>query len=533
MIETVDGLFRESVRHFPDRIFLRHLTAHGTTSITYAQAAVRVAGSVRRLADAGLAPGSRAVACADAMVDSVFLFIACAHAGVVLAPLSPSSSIEMVRSLQHHVDARAVFASAPDVPRLSAAGLAPTALGPPLEFELDLPAALKLLEQAGQGHSADSVYMLQPTSGTTAQPKLVIRSHRAFSRAARMLSGNLFAADAPAQRVLMVAALTHGMGQYLLSIGLTLAAEFCVPEKSDTAASLPQVRQLDPTYIVLTPRVLRSFVDQQAALEGPTPSRPLFGPGARLLNIGGAECDPVLMRRVSAQGLEVKVAYGASEISVVSITEPGQWKEGSAGKILPDVELKIADDGELLAKTPVMMVGYHGAQALTEQAFTADGFYQTGDFAEITEDGELRILGRKRDVFNTFDGSNIFPGRIETMIETLPWVSQAVLVGDQRPFLTALLVIKDSTQAGDARRLGQLDEQKFASLYSRAYSDLAPINASNEANERVLRVVLFDRAMASELYAIVGHGKTKRDRAKIVQAYAGSISELYPTGKPA
>jgi len=393
------------------------------------------------------------------------------------------------------------------------------------------PDALSVLRAAAADRRPDDLYVLQPTSGTTGELKLVMRQHHVFVRVGPLMAGGLPRDAEPPTRILLVAALTHGMGQYLLATAVSLAAELCVTTRFDTASSLEEVRRLDPTYACLTPRVLTSYHRQHAELGG-DPGARVFGPSLRTLVIGGAAPDPALMAHAVRHGIDAIEAYGASEISLLAMTERGCWRPGIIGKILPDVTLALADDGELLARSAARMVGYYGDEARTREAFTDDGWYRTGDFCEITPDGELRYRQRKRDVFNTHDGANIYPARIEDMLERLPWVAQAFLVGDQRPYLAAVLVVRDAGPATDALPSldsadGRLDPASHVGLHARARDDLARLNAQLEANEQICRFTLLARSFPAEAYAVVGHGKVRRDRAAFAARYAARIAELY------
>jgi long-chain acyl-CoA synthetase len=523
---TVDAKFREAAHRYPERRFLR--LADGS-SRTYADVVGELDVITEQLQSFGLCLGDRVVFYLEAPVPSLLFNLACAHLGVIPVPLSPSFSSRALAQLVERLGAKAIVtdpahADRPErsVPVLSLPGALPVGVTAvdqtprrPYGEALDRLARLPR-------HEATAPYLFQPTSGTTGEPKLIIRSHAVFDRIGRILAHDLRAADDPApERLLLVAALTHGMGQYALATMLHMCGELCIPSEIDTACSLAEVRTLDPTCLIVTPRVLRSLLTQRVAED-----TRWFGPSAHIVFIGGAAPQPELITALEREGLFPSEGYGASEISILAQTRRSRYRAGTSGEILPDVTLRIADDGELLAKSPGVMLGYFGDEALTRQAFTDDGFYHTGDYAEITPDGYLRYLGRKRDVFNTSEGSNIHPGRVESLIEALPWVRQVVLVGDQRPYMAALITIDDASPAS-AEPDGFLDERTHAAAYERARTSLAPINASLETIEQVKRLALFDRRFADELVRVVGHSKVSRNRRLFGERYAARIAELY------
>jgi acyl-CoA synthetase (AMP-forming)/AMP-acid ligase II len=272
--------------------------------------------------------------------------LACACAGVVFTPLE-TSSLPAVLDLCVRTGARAVLTT-PDRtgpydgrPIVAEDGRAASAGDPAL-------AITRLGERAGH-RDGNATYMLQPTSGTTGGSKLVMRHHAVFVRIAQVFGFGLERAREPPARFLMVAALTHGMGQYLLSIAMSLAAELCVTTRIDVGADLHEIRSLDPTYFGLTPRVLRSLVQQ---LGGVGHGERIFGPSARFLLNGGAAPDNDLLAAVERSGVHVVNSYGASEFSIVAMTRPGHWRPDLLGHVLSDVTLRVTEEDELEARTP-------------------------------------------------------------------------------------------------------------------------------------------------------------------------------------
>jgi long-chain acyl-CoA synthetase len=528
---TVDAMFRAAAHRFPERSFIR--CANGERR-SYAEATRSIDAITEALQALGVAVGQRVVFYLEEPVPSTLFNLACSHLGIIPVPFSASFSSRALVQLVERVDAKLVITTATHA--AAAAGTVPVvcmrdaelpagAVGvdeTPRRSYADALARLTALAR----HSTDAPYLYQPTSGTTGEPKLIIRSHRVFDRVARVIAAELPAAEAePQSRILLVAALTHGLGQYLLATSLHLAAELCITTELDTAASLEEIRALDPSILGLTPRVIRSLYAQRK------PGDPhWFGRGAKVMLVGGAGMPQELVDAVEQEDIALSEAYGASEISLLTQTRLGHYRVGMAGEVLPDVSLRIADDGELLAKSPDgVMTGYFGDETLTREAFTEDGYYRTGDYAEITSDGLLRILGRKKDVFNTNEGANVHPARIETMLEALPWVRQVVLVGDQRPYIAALIVVDPATMASTEPD-GYLDETQHAASYERSLAALAPINETLEVIERVRRIALFDRPFPEAGYKVVGHGKTSRNRRVMGERYSLRISALYPKG---
>jgi long-chain acyl-CoA synthetase len=539
---TLPASFRDAVAGRPDRVLFRRSTGE---TVSYGAACRWVAATAARLEVLGVRPGSRLVSYLDDTVQTTVLDLACCLAGVTPVPLSPGFSLGYLRRLCRQLDTRWVVTAGPAAAeRVAGAGLAATcfggAAGPhvhPLPPDPMVPFAdaLARVEDTAGRVAADDLFMIQPTSGSTGTPKLVRRSHRSFARYATLVGREL--GDRDHHRFLAVAALTHAFGLHMLTTAVALGAELDVPSAIDTAAPLDEVRALDPTVLPMTPRVLRSMWRQALAAGRPGTGREVFGPSARFVLSAGGRGDPQLLGALAAAGVEVVEWYGSSEASIVALTPRGGWREGWAGRVVDDTRVRVAPDGELLVRSPGLLLGYHGDEAATRACRTDDGFYRTGDLGELSGDGWLRVVGRKRDLFNTPEGSNIYPERIETMIEALPAVDQAMLVGDGRPFLAAFIVVDQRALAAagvapppDAH--GVLDELATPRLHARFERDLATLNRRLEPIEQVRRFALLARRLPPELYGVAGQGKVRRARPAFLAAFAGPIGQLYGDGQP-
>jgi long-chain acyl-CoA synthetase len=472
-----------------------------------------VAGIIAAIDNLGFASGSRIICYLDDVYEAVHLAITCAHSGVTAVPLDPRSSRDAVCRLIERTEAIAVYTRVDHVAALGplpvptlvwTTGAAPAGT---TNLRGQLPSlgdALRMLRSRAAG--ADSLYIIQPTSGTTGEPKLMRRTQRPFLRIGRLWRFPEIARGAQ-QRRLMANPLTHGAGVLDLWAGIATRSELCIPSRPNVETALEEVRALDPHVLVLVPRILRSLHRQQLAANEPAGTR-LLGPSAELFAFGGAPCEAELQDLVRAQGVEVREIYGTSETGILVMTPAGEARPGWSGRPFDDVELKLDLDGELLARTPCMMEGYLGNEELSREATDDEGFYRTGDFAEI-DAGWVRVIGRKKDVFNTPTGNNIFPSRIEGMLEQLPSVQQAIVIGDGRPYLVALVALEDLARAAD---LGD---------------HVRELNRTLESEERVRRLAVLDAPLGAELYRPVGHGKVRRERAKIDDQLATLIAAIY------
>ena len=156
---------------------------------------------------------------------------------------------------------------------------------------------------------------------------------------------------------------------------------------------------------------------------------------------GGAPLSKEVAEFFWAAGVEVYEGYGLTETSpVLTCNRPGAWKLGSVGKVIPGVQLRIAEDGEVLAKGPNIMRGYWNKPEETKKVFNAEGWFQTGDVGVVDREGFLTLTDRKKELIINAYGKNVAPAPIEEALKHIRYVTNAVLIGDKRKYLIALIV---------------------------------------------------------------------------------------------
>jgi long-chain acyl-CoA synthetase len=167
-----------------------------------------------------------------------------------------------------------------------------------------------------------------------------------------------------------------------------------------------------------------------------------LGGRVRLCITGAAEMPAYVADFFHGLGIPMVDAYGLTEtapVAVIGSIEPGRVRRGWVGQALENIEVKLAEDGEVLVKGPSVMMGYWNKPEQTAEAFDPEGFLRTGDIGEMDEDGYLRIIDRKKDLIVTSGGKNVAPQPIESRLKQTPLVDVAVLIGDRRNFISALI----------------------------------------------------------------------------------------------
>ena len=209
--------------------------------------------------------------------------------------------------------------------------------------------------------------------------------------------------------------------------------------------------------------------------------------------------------------------YGQTEETTASnCNRPSRFKFGTVGPALPGIDVTIAEDGEILIKGPTVFAGYFKDEEATLAVLPGDGWLHTGDIGEIDEDGFLTVTDRKKDIIVTAGGKNVSPQNIENSLKSIPWISQALVIGDRRPHLVALLT---------------LDEEEVAKLDGRDDVDTLVEQAVEKVNgdlahfAQVRRYTILSRDFSPEDNEVTPTLKLKR---RIVEEhFADEIEKLY------
>jgi long-chain acyl-CoA synthetase len=242
--------------------------------------------------------------------------------------------------------------------------------------------------------------------------------------------------------------------------------------------------------------------------------RARLGGRIRVAASGAAPLGKDLAEFYAAIGMPLVEGYGVTEAGVICFNPLDRPKPGSIGKVLPGIEVRLAEDGELQVKTPCIFKGYYGDEAATRSVLSEDGWFSTGDIAEVDDEGYWYITGRKKELIVSSNGKKIYPARIENLFKMEPLVDQVVLIGDKKPYVTALLTVN----AAQAQILKEPVDRAIQEAVARVNRHLADF-------ERIRRFRVLERDFSIEEGELTPTMKLRR--ARVLEKHAALVSELY------
>jgi long-chain acyl-CoA synthetase len=244
-----------------------------------------------------------------------------------------------------------------------------------------------------------------------------------------------------------------------------------------------------------------------------------FGGRLRMPSSGGAPLAREVIDLFAALDLPIYEGYGLTECTTAASTNrPDAYKFGTVGRPLPGVEARLAEDGELEIRSPTVFAGYLKDPEATREVLREDGWLRTGDIAEIDADGFITITDRKKDILVTSGGKNVAPQNIENDLKSSRYISQAIVLGDRRPYVTALLTL-DQDEIAKWRADGGEDVE---SLVQGIVDD---VNHDRSRHEQVKRFEVLPRDFSAEEGEVT---PTLKLRRRVVQEhFADAIERLY------
>jgi long-chain acyl-CoA synthetase len=419
-------------------------------------------------------------------------------------------------------------------------------------------------EERVAGVSPDDICVYMYTSGTTGPPKGCLLTHGNYR--AMVTMGEKAGTIAPGALCYLFLPLAHAFALLVQFTTIDLGATLAYWEK-DPNKIVPNLMELKPTYFPSVPRIfekvytlatsaaedpeqLRKAVEvglkvRELKRKGePVPAelqqafdaaeeklyknvRALFGGQMEQAITGAAPIAKEILEFFYACGVPVMEGYGMTETATAAtINRLDAFRFGSVGLPFEGVEVKIADDGEILLRGPNIFKGYYKNDEATREALE-DGWLHTGDLGRVDEDGFLYITGRKKDIIITAGGKNITPANLENGLKQNRWISQAVVIGDRRPYLVALITLDQEEVPKFAEQHGLKPEEVPESEQMKAEIQKA-VDAVNSKVGPVEQIKYF-KILPHDLTQATGElTPTLKVKRNVVQEkYAAEIEELY------
>ncbi|HJU35868.1 MAG TPA: long-chain fatty acid--CoA ligase [Gaiellaceae bacterium] len=501
---TTPELWRDAVRDAPAEPAYLEETAEGWRPVSWDEAAERVEALAQGLLARGVRHGDRVAVLARTRLEWILLDWAVMSIGAVVVGLYPTSSAKECEYILGHCEAVLAFTEDEEQTRklVSVRGTLPT-LREIIPFDwlekLESDGRLSKHLQADPVEEDDLATLIY-TSGTTGPPKGCMLTHANLVTAAiRVVEGM----NQPGDVVLLFLPLAHSYGRLAHQAGTHRGATVALV--ADVARVPEALTAVRPTVLPAVPRVyekvhantlgeieraggLRTRIGRWALGVGARVSRARrdgssvggllalqqrladklvfakvrerLGGRLRVGVSGAAPLSPDVMEFFHALGVPVVEGYGLTETSSsATVNSPSDFRIGTVGRPVEGAEVRLAEDGEILIRSSSVFAGYYKEPEATAAALTDDGWLRTGDVGELDAEGFLRITDRKKDLIITAGGKNIAPQNLENALKTSRFVSQALVVGDRRPFVTALVTLDEPEVASSGRNPQELVQE--------------------------------------------------------------------------
>lgn len=397
------------------------------------------------------------------------------------------------------------------------------------------------------------------TSGSTGEPKGVMRTQD--NLLSNISNGGEIALSKPEELFVIILSLNHLFGRFGFLKSVATGRTTAIIEATELELNVKLLEGLAGTSLAVVPRVMEriwqsllqedgngELWEQLEKLDGKKAAlgylngdesrqfdalkatlkdgvKKSLGGRMKYISYAGAAMPPRIMRFFELIGIPLIGSYGSTECGGVTLSGIGDTKPGSLGKPFPNCEVRIAEDGELLVRGPTVTPGYFENPEATREAIDPEGWFHTGDLGTIDADGCLFITGRKKDIFNCSDGSNIYPGFIELLLENDSFVRQAILLGDRRPFIAALIVPERKKIAGEFHKEeSALTESEITTALQ---SRVDQINARLEQFEKIRKFAVIQNDFLDEVRTTTVFQKIKIDRKAVEQRYEKEIEKIY------
>jgi long-chain acyl-CoA synthetase len=563
---TLARLFLKQVAARGDATALRSKRDGVWTPVSWREWERRARALAARLVEAGVARGDRVAIFGQTREEWLVADLAGLMAGATTVPIYPSLIGEQAAYILRDSGARVLLAEdATYVERIAASdralveGLAKTWLLGELPMQ-DAPKALaaQVDERIAAGHAHDLATLVY-TSGTTGPPKGVMLTHANLVAEVRALDG-LLPLTAEDEQLLFLP-MAHIFGRVLVAMAYEVGYSTAIAES--LLKALDNAAEVSPTFMGCVPRLYEkvyAVANEKAATAGSLKAslfrwatgvgvrggggasgwladrlvlskiRARFGTRLKFAISGGAPLAKELAQWFEGAGIVILEAYGLTETTGgTTINTLAKHRFGTVGPPVPGVEVSIAKDGEVLVRGPTVMRGYWNKDADTREVIDAEGWFHSGDIGEVDDEGCLRITDRKKDIIVTAGGKNVAPQNIENLMKQSSWISQAMVHGDRRPYLVALLTLNAEKALRFAREKGKAEDLKALAadveVRAEVEREVAEVNGKLSSFESVKKFVILSADFTIEGGELTPTLKVKR---KVVsERHKGLLDGLY------
>ncbi len=566
---------------------LRYRNDGRLVTISYPELGARVSEIARGLIDLRIELGDRVAIFAATSADWTLADFGILVAGGVVAPVYHTNSAEECAYVLAHSEARAVFCGdAEQAGRVAEVRSRCPRLEHVICFDQARPGAISLADLCRRapevppdavaerlaGRDRSDLATLVYTSGTTGPPKGCMLTHGNMLETARMYADELGMGERHVMYQFLP--LAHVLARVAQVVMISVGAGISF-WSGDPSRIVDELAEQAPTHFPAVPRVYEKIhaavlgqvqdgspvaramfgwaVDvgrrSRTAQRDGTPLgrwgllqyrvadrlvlikvRRAFGAELEVALVGAAAVAPDLLEFFDACGVLVLEGYGLTETcSVATLNTPPEIRFGTVGRPLPGTEVMIADDGEILIRGPQVFHGYYKDPAATAAALTDDGWLRTGDLGSMTPGGFVSITGRKKDLIITSSGKNITPVNIESALRETRYISEAVVYGDGRPYLVAVLALNRDEATKLAARLGiEADPATVArdpGVREEIQRDVSAVNAQLARIEQIKRFAILDHDLSQAEGELTPTMKVKR--AFVYEKYSDVFADLY------
>jgi long-chain acyl-CoA synthetase len=582
---TIADLLSRSVELWGDRVMQKHKRDGEWRDITFAEVGEIASEIARGLIDVGVEPGARISILCTTRVEWAWCSFAISSAGAVVVPIYPTNSPEECAWVAGNSDSIAIVCE--DAEQVAKVDAVRDQL-PELRHVIVVdPAdagegtiALDELRARGRGVDQSELdarirgvtpadpYTFIYTSGTTGPPKGCVLSHGNYRAVLSMVFERGVVGAGPDDLVYLFLPLAHAFGLLLMLI----SADFGVAIAywgGDPTKIIAELSEVHPTFLPSVPRIFEKLYtlvvshaapevvakatevglkvreleladagippDLQAAYEQFderlfTNVRAAFGGRLKEAVTGAAPIAKEILEFFYAAGVPVMEGYGMTETSTTATgMRPGEHRFGSVGRAHPGVEIRIADDGEILLKGANIFQGYYKNDNASFGT-VVDGWLHTGDIGRLDDDGFLFITGRKKDIIITAGGKNLTPANLENDLKQTRYISQAMMHGDRRPFPSMLITLDEEEIVPWARSHGIEDTSipalaQHPDVIALIQSELDQANAKYANVEQAKKFFILDHDLSHETGELTPTLKVKRNIVN--DKYASRFDALY------